>query len=100
MPSFELSKLQATSAPRPLSESDQTQLNAPPSARAADTQSSATQPGVAVEISEAVDAGTPPFDNERVEQIREALRDGNYPLVPAQIADAMIAARLSFSMPK
>lgn len=100
MPSFELSKLQAASAPRPLSESDRTQLNAPPSSRATGTPSSTVQPGVAIEVGEAVDASKPPFDNERVAQVRDALRDGNYPLVPAQIADAMIAARLSFAMPK
>lgn len=37
----------------------------------------------------------PPVDHERVEQIRLALARGAYPLVPAEIADAMIAAKLT-----
>lgn len=34
----------------------------------------------------------PPVDQERVREIRNALRDGTYPLTPATVADAMIAA--------
>jgi negative regulator of flagellin synthesis FlgM len=34
-----------------------------------------------------------------VQEIRNALRDGSYPLVPAKIADAMIAAQVSLSLP-
>jgi len=41
----------------------------------------------------------PPVDAERVQEIRNALRDGSYPLVPAKIADAMIAAQVSLSLP-
>lgn len=37
---------------------------------------------------------TPTFDAERVAQVRKAIEDGRYPLVPAKIADAMIAAKL------
>lgn len=37
---------------------------------------------------------TPSFDSERVAQVRKAIEDGRYPLVPARIADAMIAAKL------
>lgn len=33
-----------------------------------------------------------PVDAERVKIIREAVREGRYPLVPAQVADAIIAA--------
>lgn len=36
--------------------------------------------------------GEPPVDSERIEQIRKAIEQGNYPLAPAKIADAMIAA--------
>lgn len=36
--------------------------------------------------------GEPPVDSDRVEQIRKGIEQGNYPLVPAKIADAMIAA--------
>ncbi|RYY37097.1 MAG: flagellar biosynthesis anti-sigma factor FlgM [Sphingomonadales bacterium] len=37
---------------------------------------------------------TPTFDAERVAEIRKAIEDGRYPLVPAKIADALIAAKL------
>lgn len=50
-------------------------------------------PAAKVQRSSAFDAGnTPPVDVERVRDIRQAIEKGNYPLVPARIADAMIAA--------
>ncbi|MBB3861874.1 negative regulator of flagellin synthesis FlgM [Novosphingobium hassiacum] len=46
-----------------------------------------------VERSSALDAGAkPPVDAERVQVIRQAIERGTYPVVPAKIADAMIAA--------
>lgn len=36
----------------------------------------------------------PPFDTDRVAQIRKAIEENRYPIIPAQIADAMIAAKL------
>ncbi|MDT0506869.1 flagellar biosynthesis anti-sigma factor FlgM [Novosphingobium sp. MMS21-SN21R] len=61
-----------------------------------DTQTSApVDAGTATQVqrSAALDAGsTPPVDVERVKDIRQAIEKGNYPLVPARIADAMIAA--------
>lgn len=53
--------------------------------------------GVAVQTGAKVSAGEAPVDADRVAQIRDALRDGNYPIVPARITDAMIAARLMLS---
>ena len=53
--------------------------------------------GVIVESTAIPQAGKPPLDTDRIKEIREALRDGTYPIVPAQIADAMIAARLLLS---
>ncbi len=50
--------------------------------------------GVAVETGSRISAGPVPVDNDRVATIREALREGRYPIVPAQISDALIAARL------
>ncbi len=32
-----------------------------------------------------------------MQQIRDALKEGSYPIMPAKIADAMIAARLMLS---
>lgn len=43
--------------------------------------------------SEATSAGSAaPVDSERVNAIRSAIKEGRYPLVPTQIADAIIAA--------
>lgn len=39
-----------------------------------------------------LDAGDAPVDVQRVDEIRKAIETGDYPLVPAKIADAMIAA--------
>ena len=41
---------------------------------------------------EVLDPGAVPIDAERVEIIRKAIENGTYPLVPAKIADAVIAA--------
>jgi negative regulator of flagellin synthesis FlgM len=46
----------------------------------------------AVVQSEVLDAGEAPVDAERVDLIRKAVENGTYPVVPARIADAMIAA--------
>ncbi len=42
----------------------------------------------------------PLFDTERVATIKKAIEKGNYPLVPAKIADAMIAARYLMRKPE
>jgi len=95
MPSFELSKLQAVSSVRPLGETDDRSIEARlsrHSPQAAPT--GAASGGVRIEVNTGVDASTPPVDDDRVAQIRDALRTGNYPLTPTRIADAMIAAQL------
>jgi negative regulator of flagellin synthesis FlgM len=46
----------------------------------------------AVVQSEVLDAGAAPVDVERVKLIRKAVEEGTYPVLPARIADAMIAA--------
>jgi negative regulator of flagellin synthesis FlgM len=96
MPSVELSKLQGIAATRALASSERAQIevrsgsarNPPPAA-----------PGVSVEIGDVAYTASAPVDAERVQQIRAALRDGSYPLVPTKIVDAMIAAQVSFSVP-
>ncbi len=97
MPSIELSKLQAVTAPRALSDTDRAAQRP-----AGDTRDvpggKAPAAGVALEVGTTLDASTPPVDNDRVQQIREALKDGSYPLVPTEIADAIIAAQLSFEI--
>lgn len=53
--------------------------------------------GITVQTGARAEAGSAPVDQERVAQIRSAIRDGNYPISPAKITDAMIAARLMLS---
>ena len=48
----------------------------------------------AVVRSRELDPGQPPVDSERVAEIRKAIEQGTYPIVPAKVADAMIAAGL------
>lgn len=52
----------------------------------------AQTPASLVATSEALDPGQAPVDSDRVAEIRKAVESGEYPLVPARIADAMIAA--------
>lgn len=62
-------------------------------------KSAASSPnGIAVEIASKIDAGQPPVAADRVREVRQALQNGSYPLLPAQTADAMIAARLSLAI--
>lgn len=98
MPSIELSKLQAVAGPRALADTDRAAAQARLSSR--NSANSVTLPtsGVSIEISAPATSVSAPVDRDRVAEIRDALRDGSYPLVPSEIADAMIAAQLSFGM--
>lgn len=49
--------------------------------------------GVRIELGAAALAGEAPADSARVQEIRQALREGTYPIMPTRIADALIAAR-------
>lgn len=66
-----------------------------PAAASASSSAAAAQ----VETSEAVKAGVAPVDQERVREIRQAIETGKYPIVPAKIADAMIAAGMLLRSP-
>ena len=84
-------------APRPVgSVQVKTATTAKSASAPVDTQSAAvSNAGAATQVqrSSALDAGrSAPVDVERVKDIRQAIETGNYPLVPAKIADAMIAA--------
>lgn len=84
-------------APRPVGPVQvKTAATAKSSSATVDTQTSAlADAGAATQVqrSSALDAGSAaPVDAERVKDIRQAIEKGNYPLVPARIADAMIAA--------
>ncbi|WP_234027206.1 flagellar biosynthesis anti-sigma factor FlgM [Erythrobacter sp. KY5] len=97
MPSFELSKLQSVTAPRALSDTDMA-ARRPPTSESDQTGAKPAAQGVSIEVSGSLDTASAPVDDDRVSQIREALKDGRYPLVPTEIADAIIAAQLSFGI--
>ena len=64
--------------------------------RAAPTDRSAT----AVARRDVLDAGPAPVDAERVANIRRAIENGTYPLNPAAVADAFIAAGFMLRTPR
>ena len=66
--------------------------NSPQPPRAA--QASTPRPASAV-----LDPGTAPVDIERVGLIRKAIEQGTYPVIPARIADAVIAAGMLLRSP-
>ncbi len=70
----------------------------PPENPTPTSSSSVTAPQIAT--SDAVKAGEPPVDAERVLTIRRAIETGKYPITPAKIADAMIAAGILLRSPQ
>lgn len=57
------------------------------------TTPAATQQAAATyQASGMLSAGPVPHDQDRVEQVRKAVQNGTYPLVPTKISDAIIAA--------
>jgi negative regulator of flagellin synthesis FlgM len=47
-----------------------------------------------VVLGDTLNAGAAPVDADRVAQIRKALEDGTYPIIPMTVADAIIAGGL------
>jgi len=103
MSSFDINRLQSISGISPassaVSNSDRASARPAPDSGASSLSGavgrSTASTGVAVEVAAPVQSG-PPVDNDRVAEIRSALREGTYPLVPTKIADAMIAAQYTF----
>ena len=54
----------------------------------------------AVAHRDVLDAGPAPVDAERVATIRKAIENGTYPLNPAEVADAFIAAGFMLRNPR
>ena len=96
MPSVEPSKLPAVSAPRAVAAGERAKSET----RTRPAAPTSTATGVSLEVNTPVDAAAPPVDAERVKQIKAALADGSYPLIPTRIADAMIASQVSLSLPE
>lgn len=59
-----------------------------------DTARAHAAPQSAVQRSAALDPGEAPVNAERVAEIRKAIEQGHYPVLPMKVADAMIAAGL------
>lgn len=93
MSAFDVSRL---TGPGPVRSTARDHSGPPATAHEARARTAADK-GVAVETLARASAGAMPVDSDRVAQIRAALREGSYPLVPAQISDAIIAARLMLS---
>jgi len=100
MSSVELSKLPAVGAARAVAAGERAQIEARPRPAAPSAGSGNAASGVSLEVTAPVETAAPPVDAERVQAIKNALRDGSYPLVPTKIADAMIAAQVSLSLPE
>ena len=95
---YDISRLSGTGAARALGRDLSSSGKA--ETRPAGTPAPAPAPadrGIAVETGSRVSAGAAPLDADRVAQIRDALKEGSYPIVPAKITDAVIAARLMLS---
>lgn len=93
MSPYDVTKLTGVGAMRPAAHD-----TAKPAMVSRDTPKGDTaDKGVAVQTGARVSAGNVPVDNQRVSEIRTALREGTYPIVPAEITDAIIAARLMLS---
>ena len=100
MPSVELSKLPSVAAARGVVAGERAQIEAR-SRPSTPVGNPGPASGISLEVSAtaSADVASPPVDAERVRQIRQALQDGSYPLVPTKIADAMIAAQVSLALP-
>lgn len=62
------------------------------------TTGSSAAPAVVTDTSSA--AGAIPQDSDRVAAIKKAIEQGQYPIVPTKIGDAMIAASMLWRSPK
>lgn len=94
MSPYDVTKLSSVSAARGATHDAARAAAAPVRERAT---GESTDKGVAVQTEGRISAGQVPVDDQRVSEIRKALRDDSYPIVPAKITDAMIAARLMLS---
>lgn len=90
----DISRIHSIASPRPVGHEAPTARTVNSSHAAPDKPATTA---VRVETSTSFNALQPPVDQARVAEIRTALKQGNYPLHPTRIADAMIAALLLLS---
>lgn len=90
-----------TPAPAPVAPLAPAAVAAPGRAAPAGDAGSTAMANPAAAASGRVGAGAqPPFDQERVAEIRKAVEEGRYPVVPTRIADAIIAAGYLLRVPE
>ncbi|MGB7408574.1 MAG: flagellar biosynthesis anti-sigma factor FlgM [Pontixanthobacter sp.] len=92
----DISRIASIGAPRSVGRDGPAETRERPAQPAAPTSQSA----VKVEADTTIDTSRPPVDATRVAAIRKALEQGTYPLAPARIADAIIAAPLLLNAAK
>ena len=92
MSPFDIARITGTGPIRPTTR-ERTDVSTPGGTAAAPIAADRST-AVRLETGAAVSTAEAPIDAERVALIRAALDRGSYPLVPARIADAMIAAPL------
>jgi len=93
MPPFEVGLPRAIGAvTADIARKASTTTNAAPASTTPSASAAAAASRSTVATTDALEPGQPPVDADRVAQIRKAVETGSYPLVPARIADAMIAA--------
>lgn len=94
---YDISRLSGPSALRPVGQGLTPGAKPEPGPARSPAPASPAANGISVETGSRITAGPVPVEQDRVQEIRAALRDGSYPLVPTQISDAIIAARLMLS---
>ncbi|XUU60757.1 flagellar biosynthesis anti-sigma factor FlgM [Erythrobacter sp. HA6-11] len=94
----EVQRLQGVSPASALQARDPAVGEKKPASDTSQGSTAAPNAGVQVDVADGIKAGEPPVQEDRVAAVRAALRDGSYPLVPAKIVDAMIAARVSMGI--
>jgi negative regulator of flagellin synthesis FlgM len=62
------------------------------SSGAASVEATASDNAASAAAAQSLGAGAVPVDDDRVLQIRKAIADGNYPVIPSRVGDAIIAA--------
>ena len=77
---------------RPVGAIDRRQPHAVHDRRAPGASDASAAPTVEVETPFA--GGQPPVDQARVNEIRKAIEQGRYPVIPMRVADALIASGL------
>jgi negative regulator of flagellin synthesis FlgM len=94
MPPIDLPPLRPTGpveprSPRPATDRAQTLVKAE---LAIPAKAEAVAP--TVEVDATLTAASPPVDYDRISEIRKAIEQGRYPVIPMRVADALIASGL------